>query len=78
VNVGLNFVDKKLVTGNTSSGTHDDYPRDFDSDEQLREFYVEFGYASIKGAIPRDLLERIRADLIQIFEPYSTCSLPLN
>jgi len=49
-----------------------DYPRHFSTDAEMRSFYSNFGYITLKNVIPSDLLASIRNDLTAIFGTYST------
>ena len=48
-----------------------DHPRNFESQNELKQFYDNFGYVSVKNLIPEDLIQKVREDLKSVFEPYS-------
>ena len=48
-----------------------DYPKVFSDDSELRNFYIENGYVSIKNGIPREDIDQIVSDLNYILLPYA-------
>tara|TARA_B100000795_G_C22783546_1_gene433493 strand:+ start:1292 stop:2107 length:816 start_codon:yes stop_codon:yes gene_type:complete len=51
------------------------FAKDFNSEEEMQHFYLEYGFVCLKQFIPKDLIENIVEDLKFIFSPYSTDNL---
>nr|ABZ08232.1 putative Phytanoyl-CoA dioxygenase (PhyH) [uncultured marine microorganism HF4000_APKG2J17] len=49
-----------------------DFARDFQSKEEMQNFYLDYGFVTLKNFIPSDLIENIVNDLRFIFEPFAT------
>jgi hypothetical protein len=49
-----------------------DYPKVFSDDSELKNFYLENGYVSIKNGIPREDIDQIVSDINYILSPYAS------
>ena len=48
------------------------YPVEYKSEKELRTFYEENGFVSIKNGLPIEHLNLIKKDLEEIFKPFAT------
>lgn len=48
------------------------YAKDFQTEEEMHNFYLEHGFVSLKKAIPTDYIKNIVDDLTLIFKPYAS------
>ena len=53
------------------SGKYVDMPRQFGSAHEIKAFYDEYGYVTIKGLLPVEFLDNVRSDLTALFSPYA-------
>lgn len=65
-------VDNLVGNATIINGKVIDYPRSFENNEEMRQFYNRYGYVSIKQLVPTCLISEIQRDLIEIFSPFST------
>jgi hypothetical protein len=49
-----------------------DYPAEYSRDEEIKDFYEQNGYVSIKNGISNGDIKEIVDDLTQIFSPFAT------
>ena len=71
----VNQINKELVQeAKLINGKYIDYPREFNSKDEMREFYNEYGYITLKGCIPKDYIDNIVDTLTSAFQPYSSDS----
>ncbi|MCL0045709.1 phytanoyl-CoA dioxygenase family protein [Nitrospinaceae bacterium] len=49
-----------------------DFPREFQSSEEMQVFYSRYGYITLKRHIPSEYIEYVVNDLKTIFEPYAS------
>ncbi len=49
-----------------------DFPREFQSTKEIRTFYNNYGYVTLKQHIPLEYIEDVVNDLTTIFEPYAS------
>jgi hypothetical protein len=54
------------------NGSIINFAKDFNSEEEMQNFFLEYGFVCLKKFIPKDLIENIVEDLKFIFSPYAT------
>jgi ectoine hydroxylase-related dioxygenase (phytanoyl-CoA dioxygenase family) len=70
----MNLPDFKslLSETKTQNGKIVDYPRTFSSISTMQDFYQTYGYVTLKNAVPLDLLEKVRKELLKLYSVYAT------